>query len=272
MKAIESPCKLDSLPEQCTRLSSHPGIMPALEGSGIDGDGGDGNVVRLGFDACLRCGTSLPVEADDDEDVGAGVSRKGSKKAPMAVSCRGCNRVRYCAMGCRAANAEDEFDESPDAGKEEEEPPSTPGHSPVVCALLGLCDDDDLAEEELLDELSPKGGGGGGGDGKGKGKNESGKNGNGRENKKWADGGDDARKEAARHRVRTELESYPATLLNVPHSEAPDWFVDAMTRRLRNRGERMRRGKRERDNGPRGSSDDDNHNNNEGGRGGEGSC
>ena len=209
VKAIESPCKLDSLPDQCTRLSSHPGIMRALEGSGIDGDGGDGNVVRVGFDACLRCGTSLPVEADDDEDVGAGVSRKGSKKAPTAVSCRGCNRIRYCSTGCRAANAEDEFDESPDAGKEEEEPPSIPWHSPVVCALLGLCDDDDLAEEEL-------------------------------------------------------------TLLNVPHSEAPDWFVDAMTRRLRNRGGRMRRGSATTDRGDHRTTTTTTTT--RGGRGGEGSC
>ena len=38
-------------------------------------------------------------------------------------------------------------------------------------------------------------------------------------------------REAARYRVRTERESYPATLFNVL-SEGPDWFVEAITLRL----------------------------------------
>jgi len=44
------------LPEQSTRLTSHPGIIKAL-------DGGDDDDVRLGFNRCLHCGIRLPSDA-----------------------------------------------------------------------------------------------------------------------------------------------------------------------------------------------------------------
>lgn len=57
-----------SLPEQTTQLTSHPGITQALDGGG----GGGGEGVRLGFDACLRCGTGLPSDDDGEGDGGDG--------------------------------------------------------------------------------------------------------------------------------------------------------------------------------------------------------
>lgn len=75
--------------------------------------------------------------------------------SPKPILCKRCKRVRYCSKKCREDDG---------------------GHSPVICSLLKLCNDDDDAEE-------------GSGDSK-----------------------DD---EEAEYRVRSELESYPATLANV---------------------------------------------------------
>ena len=138
------------LPEQCTRLTSHPGVIKAL-------DGGDDDL-RLGFNRCLRCGVRLP------SDAAAAADRSSTKKKLVggnmggATPCGACRRVSYCSPGCMRADARP-TDVDDEVGW---------GHSPVVCSLLGLCDDDEDAEDELI--LRGRGGGvdvGGGGDGGG---------------------------------------------------------------------------------------------------------
>ena len=134
------------LPEQCTRLTSHPGVIKAL-------DGGDDDL-RLGFNRCLRCGVRLP------SDAAAAADRSSTKKKLVggnmggATPCGACRRVSYCSPGCMRADARP-TDVDDEVGW---------GHSPVVCSLLGLCDDDEDAEDELI--LRGRGGGGdvGGGD------------------------------------------------------------------------------------------------------------
>ena len=121
------------LPEQSTRLTSHPGILKALDSGGED--------VRLGFNACLHCGNKLL----DDKDATSS-KKSASKKSTTAksVSCKGCKRVKYCSTSCRKADSEDD----PSQQEDGDEPPAC-GHSPVICALLNLCNEDDDAEEEL---------------------------------------------------------------------------------------------------------------------------
>jgi hypothetical protein len=177
---------LDSLPEQSTRLTSHPGIIKTLE---------DNADARLGFTHCCNCGTAL-----DDK----------------VVKCKGCQRVSYCSKSCCKADTE----EVRNAGGVEEE--TAFGHSAVICSLLKLCNDDEIAEDEIFkdDDIST--------------------------NQKPGPA-----KEAALYRVQTEQESYPATLFNVM-AESPTWFMEAMTRRIRyledpRSPEKPRRGKRDRE-------------------------
>ncbi|EJK75975.1 hypothetical protein THAOC_02282 [Thalassiosira oceanica] len=172
---------LDDLPEQSTRLAYHPGIAKALDA--------DRNI-RLGFDACLTCGKKLSKDVD----------RSGR---PRAVSCRACNRVSYCSKECRGADAKDVTQTSNSMSEEE----VACGHSPVVCALLNLCNDDDSAEEEIYG--TKKG-----------------------PNMKREVAVDSNKMDAARYRVQTERESYPATLFNII-AESPGWYIEAVTRRLR---------------------------------------
>ena len=184
--------RLNALPEQSTRLTSHPGIVRALE-SGTD--------VRLGFNCCLHCGSKLPALDGGDE-------RDTSKKSSKAAStCKGCKRVKYCSTSCRKADSEEESTKS-----SVEEEPSACGHSPVICALLNLINDDDAAEEEYYAELNATN--------------------NGKKKSATNDKTADQKMEAARYRINTEFESYHATLFNIL-SEGPDWFIEALTRRLR---------------------------------------
>ncbi|KAL7526115.1 hypothetical protein ACHAWF_001631 [Thalassiosira exigua] len=230
-----------SLPEQSTRLTSHPGIARALDGGGEAG-GGEGGGVRLGFDACLRCGTGLPPDDDGygDGDAPSATHKKEKtkrkKRTAKPATCEGCRRVRYCSAACRKADSE----EPRESTNEEEE--AACGHSPVICALLNLCNDDDDVEEEVYAELS----------GARKGKK--------RRRRDDDQGGDAAKqsgpkgqkREAAKYRVRTELESYPATLFGAL-ADGPQWLTEALTRRLRQgedvrspEAKRIRRGKRDR--------------------------
>ena len=169
---------LEDLPEQSTRLASHPGIAKALDT--------DKNI-RLGFDTCLACGQHLSKEGGD---------RSGR---PKAVSCKACNRVSYCSKECRDRDAKDVTSVS------EEE--AACGHSPVVCALLNLCNDDESAEEEIYSTTKEP-------------------------NKEREAAADSNKMDAARYRVQTERESYPATLFNII-AESPGWYIEAVTRRLR---------------------------------------
>jgi hypothetical protein len=135
---------------------------------------------QLGFDCCCHCGTSLVAH---EEDAGA--------SSPTVVHCPSCRRVKYCSEACRIADAsaaatvmleEEEGDtdsENQAMGSNGED--TAMGHSAVVCVLLSLCDDDEAVESG---EKRPGG---------------------------W----DAKRREAAQDRVRSEDESYPATLANV---------------------------------------------------------
>ena len=138
---------------------------------------------RLGTDRCCTCAAPLRVGGGGKKSSRGG----GGSPVPSAVHCKACRRVAYCSSACRKEDA------TPAAGggEEEEGAPSGGGHGPVICALLRLCGPDEDADERF------RGGRFRGGKGGGKG-------GDRRE-------GD----EAAEDRVRSEYESYPATMANV---------------------------------------------------------
>ncbi|KAL3780497.1 hypothetical protein HJC23_012582 [Cyclotella cryptica] len=202
---------LDSLPEQSTRLTSHPGVIDALENNAD---------ARLGFNLCCNCGTRLNVS---DDGVNPKSAEKASKSSSKFVQCKGCHRVKYCCHACCKADAE-EVTRRGNSNFDEE---TAFGHSALLCSLLRLCNDDEDAEGELFNE-------------------HGGKMNNSKSNSQKQT----QAKEAAMYRVQTERESYPATLFNIL-AESPDWFMDAMTRRIRNvensrSSEKHRRGKRDR--------------------------
>lgn len=244
----------NALPEQSTRLMSHPGIIKALEsGSGAndinhdvnddDEVDGDGDGVRLGFNHCLTCGIRFT-----DNNM-------------TTVTCKGCHRVKYCSKACRNNDSKplpqstlsDRYKDNDDGG----DGGDGDGHSPVVCSLLRLCNDDEDAEDELfgvdearqnkktkiLKNTSSSCG------------SESNDERNLSHWRKISSNSSLKEKEAAMYRIQTERESYPATLFNIL-SEGPDWFVEAITRRLRcdvdvrspipEERKQQRRGKRER--------------------------
>jgi len=97
------------------------------------------------------------------------------------IQCRHCRRVNYCSEACRHEDANTSNTSSTVAvaeGGGEEEGEMALGHSAMVCSLLNLCNDDEAIDEgETLD--------------------------------------DSAKHSAAVHRVRSEYESYPATLANM---------------------------------------------------------
>ena len=195
-----------ALPEQSTRLT-HPSVIKALDEGGSD--------VRLGFNRCLACGIKL-LNSDSDTTI----------TKSKVVACQGCKRVSYCSASCQKMDCEPSKDEE---GEE------AIGHSPVVCALLNLCNDDEDAEEEMYNK-----------------KKKSSKKSN---EKKKKSNSDQQKIEAAHYRVRTELESYPATLFNIL-SEGPDWLIESITDKLRKNEDirsptappkkKQRRGKRDR--------------------------
>lgn len=106
----------------------------------------------LGFNACCRCG-----------------------KNETYWECPACHRVRYCSVECMNADATHDDDHNDD-----DEDGEALGHSPIICALLALCNDDeavDNGKEHLIVDLD--------------------------------------KRTAAVDRVISEFESYPATLANV---------------------------------------------------------
>ncbi|KAL3901532.1 MAG: hypothetical protein SGARI_006054, partial [Bacillariaceae sp.] len=135
---------LDDLPEQQTRT------LHLIKGN-PDFD------LKLGFDSCCQCG----------------------KKDPT-ISCTSCKRVKYCSEQCRKK------DGSPvtncDVEEDEEEEEQALGHTSVICALLGCCNDDEVIEGGDAKEISTL---------------------------------DKSRRSAATDRLVSEFESYPATLANV---------------------------------------------------------
>jgi len=97
------------------------------------------------------------------------------KDISTSVACRNCHRVRYCSEQCRHEDANVVPDSSSNNEDEEGGGETALGHSAVVCSLLKLCNDDDAVDDKATTTTTP----------------------------------------AAMDRVRSEYESYPATLANV---------------------------------------------------------
>ena len=237
----------NALPEQSTRLV-HPGVISALEkcSAAANGGGGGGNdnndnnddgdgQCRLGFNYCLTCGTSLTTTKSSHQTTAATTTAAATaaalasttERAKKIITCKGCHRVNYCSELCRQIDAEpqqkqqlqqngtngDDNDDEVEEGVDE----NALGHSPVVCSLLNLCNDDELAEDELYDN------------------NNSSSNGNSNSDSKLNNSKDNNNQkyEIAKYRIQTERESYPATLFNMLSDDGPSWLVEALTRRLR---------------------------------------
>jgi hypothetical protein len=135
--------QIDSVPEQATRAAH------LAETLADDPD------LRLGFNACCTCARKSPL---NKETTGGW------------VKCKVCRRVKYCSEKCLKQDATQMTE---NVGDDDEQ---AVGHTPVICRLLRLCNEDEDAEDPS--------------------------------NKSKA-------LEAARDRVRSELESYPATLANI---------------------------------------------------------
>lgn len=106
--------------------------------------------LKLGFDCCCVCG-----------------------KASTKIECSSCHRVKYCSKECRRIDREN---------SDEEEEDQALGHTSVICAILGLCNDDEAIEEGDKKELSSF---------------------------------SQERRTGAVDRVASEFESYPASLANI---------------------------------------------------------
>ena len=195
--------------------------------------------------ASLGLGTDLPEQStrlggmenllEGNDDVRLGFNRcltcgKSITSNDAVVSCQSCNRVSYCSTKCRKMDSS-----QPLSNDDDDEEEAGVGHSPIICSLLNLCNDDEAAEEEQ-NEMDKK---------KKKGSNNK---------KKDYDTKVNHKQEAAKYRITTELESYPATLFNII-SEGPHWFVESITRKLRYNEDvrspepptkKQRRGKRDR--------------------------
>jgi len=132
---------MDDLPEQQTRTRHLEEDYPDFD-------------LKLGFDSCCGCGKSSPT-----------------------VECDKCHRVMYCSDRCLRKDSQVSYDDDGGDGGDDH----ATGHSSVICALLALCNDD-----EIID----------GGD-----------------DKDVATLSLD-RQQSANERVASEYESYPATLAN----------------------------------------------------------
>ena len=95
------------------------------------------------------------------------------------IRCVSCQRVKYCSEVCRNQDGQVlDVLESVD-GVDDQEQETAMGHTSVICALLGTINDDEAVEENDLRKI------------------------------------DAIRLQAAKDRVLSEYESYPATLANV---------------------------------------------------------
>ncbi|KAL7559508.1 hypothetical protein ACA910_010320 [Epithemia clementina (nom. ined.)] len=106
------------------------------------------------------------------------------------ISCPLCQRVDYCSESCREQDARALSSMAAVATtatpEEEKSKPAenATGHTSIICSLLKLCQDDEAVENSDHDPTC-------------------------------SSYLDPARREAAQDRIRSELESYPATLANV---------------------------------------------------------
>jgi hypothetical protein len=145
---------VEDLPEQQTRIQT-------LFGSCSDDP--DFNQKKLGFDACCTCGKVFP-----------------------KVVCQNCHRVKYCTKECSHNDTVPDMNNTScgygDDSDDELGVEQALGHTSVICALLCICNDDEIVEEADKKELSTL---------------------------------TTERRNAATDRVVSEFESYPATLANV---------------------------------------------------------
>jgi hypothetical protein len=231
----------NALPEQSTRLV-HPGVISALEkcSAAHDNDGGGGNnnnsdvddgQCRLGFNYCLTCGASLTTTKSSHQTTttaaataaAAASASTTTERAKKIITCKGCNRVNYCSELCRRIDAEPQQQQQQlqhgTNGDNEEEgvDENALGHSPVICSLLNLCNDDELVEDELYDNNNNN-------NDSNNSDSKLNNNNNNNNNQKY---------EIAKYRIQTERESYPATLFNMLSDDSPSWLVEALSRRLR---------------------------------------
>jgi hypothetical protein len=114
--------------------------------------------LKLGFDSCCCCG-----------------------KAKPTIECQSCHRVKYCSKKCCKKDSAPVLRDADTADEDEEEEQAL-GHSSVICALLGLCNDDEIVDFKDSAEMASL---------------------------------DKKRRTAATDRLISEFESYPATLANV---------------------------------------------------------
>lgn len=131
--------------------------------------------IQLGFDACCYCGKLL------------------TNKATI-VSCPKCHRVSYCSEGCMMADTKPNT--YSDDNENQDENPNANGHGSIICALLRLCQLDEDVEEQLLTTNTKK---------SPQTQSTSSKTQTAIQKKK----------EEAKNRIQSELESYPATLANM---------------------------------------------------------
>ena len=123
--------------------------------------------LKVGFDCCCTCGKTSPT-----------------------VSCTQCQRVMYCSDECRQRDTDSSYDSNNNGGDDQ-----AMGHSSVICALLALCNDDEIIEEGDDKEIATL---------------------------------SVERRHAAEERVASEYESYPATIANAV-SDIP-CFQDTLQR------------------------------------------
>lgn len=109
--------------------------------------------------------------------------------SPAVVSCPGCKRVKYCSEDCRLQDTIS--DTNAGVIEDGEESETAMGHSSIICTILQTCNDDDDVEGGTDAEINSM------------------------------------RRHAAIDRIRSEYESYPASLANVI-SEGP-CFLDTIT-------------------------------------------
>jgi hypothetical protein len=108
--------------------------------------------LKLGFDCCCVCGKPNP-----------------------KIECQECHRVNYCSKECCHKDNTQQINDNNEEGEEQ-----ALGHTSVICALLGLCNDDEAVEDDPKNSKIGK-----------------------------------ERLNAAKDRLASEFESYPATLANI---------------------------------------------------------
>jgi hypothetical protein len=180
---------MDELPEQQTRMMQLMEQHPDFD-------------LRLGFDACCTCATPFPAAVVFCEAVGAVADGSGCGKkkfsassvaaltaAASIISCPSCRRVSYCSEACRRQDSQ-ALTAASESGDEELEEKAM-GHSSIICALLQTCqDDEDVEEDDNNDESSV-------------------------DKATTLRVMDATRRQASLDRIRSEFQSYPATLANV---------------------------------------------------------